>query len=276
MGLPDDYVSEMDALSSDQVEMVLAGRASGERAETRASALVDDLRRALPEEPSPEVAERHLAAMAAAAEEAGLTRSRRPGMRVLTRKRIGGLALAATFLLGGGLAAAVTLPDEADERALEAVGQGPEVAQEASAHGKAVAEVAQDPSLDGCEKGQAVAAVASSKAPEQPQGPEEDPCAQGEHEENGEGAGNGEGDEASAFGQQTAEEAQADGRGFGEQTASEAQQDGAGFGQGTAGEAGGGTPGGDAAQDGLETAEDSSGGAPEEIPSGPPEGAPGP
>jgi hypothetical protein len=216
--------------------------------------------------------------MAAAAEEAGLTRSRRSRMRVLARRRMGGLALAATFLLGGGLAAAVTLPDEADEQAWEAVGPGPEVSQEASAHGKAVTEVAQDPSLEGCEKGQAVAEVASSKAAEHRQNPADgpDPCAQDEDERNGSVSGKGRRDEASAFGKQTASEAKSDGRGFGEQTASDAQENGVGFGQDTAGEASGGTPGGDPAQEGLETAQEHSGGVPEGTPTGPPEGPPGP
>jgi hypothetical protein len=259
MDLLDDYRDEMDALSSEQVEAVISGRVPREPAAARAATLVEDLRDALREEPSSEVARAHLAAMAAAAEESGLTRSRRLTMPAVTRRRIGGLTLAATLVMGGGLAAAVTqpeLPDQASEEAWANVGQGPEVAAEASAHGKAVAAVAQDPTLEGCQKGQAVAEVASSKADDHRQDEaDRDPCVQAERVDgvengggngNGSGSGNGRGngEGASAFGNSTSEQAQADGQAFGEKTSTAAQENGEAFGQETAAAASGGNAGG--------------------------------
>lgn len=276
MDLLDDYRDEMDALSSEQVEAVLSGRVPREPAAARAAALVVDLRQALREDPAPEVARTHLAAVLAAAEESGLTRSRRSIMPVLTRRRMGGLALAATLVLGGGLAAALPppeLPEQAAQEAHEAVGQGPDVAEDASAHGKAVSELAQDPTLEGCEKGQAVAALASSKAGDHRQDGADrpDPCAREGEVENGQNGG-GRGEEASAFGQGVAEEARAGGKAFGQKTASEAQKGRGDFGKQTAQEASGGTRGGEAAEKGMATAGEASGGA--SGSGGPPPGGP--
>jgi hypothetical protein len=278
MDLLDDYRDEMDALSSEQVEAVLSGRVPQEPVAARAATLVDDLRQALREDPAPEVARTHLTAMLAAAEESGLTRSRRSIMPVLTRRRLGGLALAATLVLGGGLAAALTppeLPEQAAEEAHEAVGQGPDVAEEASAHGKAVSELAQDPTLEGCEKGQAVAALASSKADDhrQDDANRTDPCAQADDTEGAQN-GDGRGEDASALGQAVAEEARADGKAYGQKTASEAQQGQGDFGKQTAQEASGGTQGGEAAEKGLTIPGDASGGASDSGGS-PPGGPPG-
>jgi hypothetical protein len=210
---------------------------------------------------------------------------------VLTRRRIGGLALAATLVLGGGLAAAATLRPQAGEEGwvgATQAGQPPEQA----AHGQAVAAVAQDETLTGCEKGQAVAAVASSKAGEhrQDQAEKPNPCDGGDGEAEGSG---GRGDEASAFGREIAERARADGRSFGEEMAARAQEDGRTLGEDTAAQASGGASGGSdasagsadagagAADGGLATAGSASGGAaeaggpPEDLTPGPP-GAPGP
>jgi hypothetical protein len=285
MDLLDDYRDEMDALSSEQVEAVISGRVPREPAAARAATLVEDLRDALREEPSPEVARAHLAAMAAAAEESGFTRSRRLTMPAVTRRRIGGLTLAATLVMGGGLAAAVTqpeLPDQASEEAWANVGQGPEVASEASAHGKAVAAVAQDPTLEGCQKGQAVAEVASSKADDHRQDEaDRDPCVQVERVDGGEngsgsgnggGSGSGNGEEASAFGNSISEQVQADGRAFGEKTSTAAQEDGEAFGQETAAAASGGEAGGNGNGNGTGRGD----GVFVELPAGgPPPGTPG-
>jgi hypothetical protein len=278
MDLLDDYRDEMEALSPEQVEAVLSGRVAREPVAARAATLVEDLREALREEPSPEVARAHLAAMVAAAEESELSRSIRSGMPVLTRRRIGGLALVATLMMGGGLAAAVTqpeLPEQASEEAWANVGRGPEVAAEASAHGKAVSAVAQDPTLEGCEKGQAVAEVASSKGAEHRQDDADrpDPCAQADDDDgNGNGNGNGNGEAASAFGKSIAEQAQADGEAFGQETSTKAKADGEAFGQETGNAASGGRAG-TGGQAGLTTAGEVSGGA--SAGGGPPAGIPG-
>ncbi|HEX2026161.1 MAG TPA: hypothetical protein VHH92_07175 [Actinomycetota bacterium] len=273
--MADDYRDEMDALNSDEVEAALSHRAArGARAE----GLVADLRRALREEPSPEVARAHVEAMLAAS---AARSERRSTMRGVTTRRIGGVALAAVLTLGGTLAAAVTLPPQADDEAREAVGQGSEVAAEASAHGKAVREVAQDPSLEGCEKGQAVAEVASSKAQGEP--PEDverpDPCAQAEGSAPEEGGG-GRGEAGSAFGKAKAAQAREDGEALGEDTAADAQSGGADFGQDTAGQVTAGGAGsaatGQAAADdagGTTSADEASGGAAGSA--GPPAGTPG-
>ena len=131
------------------------------------------------------------------------------------------LLVAATLVVGAGTAGAVTLPpevpDAADEQVADLIlvelppieesvpGEAPpeeelreeppeegEGAEEegasASAHGKAVSEVARDDSLQGCERGQAVAAIASSKSQghRQDETDRPDPCSRGNH-------GNGEG-----------------------------------------------------------------------------------
>jgi hypothetical protein len=242
MGLLDDYLHEMDALSPDLVEAVLAGRAVPEPAAARVAALVESLRGAPPEEPTPEVAERHLAAMAAAAQEAGLTRSRRLGMHLLTRRRIGGLAVAATLMLGGGIAAALTLPEEASdiadhnvpaEPAIEA-GMPPVQVQQGSAHGQAVSQTARTSAAEGCEKGQEVAEVASENADEQ--GPAVDPCTRGDGQAEAQPAGtegSSRGEEASTEGHAIAEQAKSGGKAFGEATAGDAPVGGEGLEQPT-------------------------------------------
>jgi hypothetical protein len=276
MDLFDDYEDEMDAVTPEQMEAVLSGRVPGDPAAARAAALVEDLRDALLEEPSPEATRAHLAAMVAAAEEMVPIRSRRSAMPDVTRRRIGGVVLAATLMMGGAVAAAVTQQEPAEQAFEEAwanVGRGPEVAAEASVHGKAVSAVAHDPTLEGCEKGQAVAAVASSKAAEHPQDDADrlDPCAQAND-------GNGNGDDASAFGKSIAEQAQADGEAFGQETSTKAKEDGEAFGQETAdaasrGKSGDGNETGGGDEAGLTTAGEVSGGA--SAGGGPPDGIPG-
>ena len=95
------------------------------------------------------------------------------------------MALAAALLLVAGIAAAVTLPNQAAPPDQESVPSGapslapaPEDPSAPSSHGQAVSEVATDPALTGCEKGQAVADVASAKAAEKRNNSTEanDPC----------------------------------------------------------------------------------------------------
>jgi hypothetical protein len=290
MGLLDDYVDEMDALSPEEVDAAVSGRVREEPAAARAATLVADLRRALVAEPAPEVARRHLEAMVAAA--GGGVGARRLDMPVLTNRRkrgIGGLALAATLVLGTGLAAAVTppgqppatLPDHAADEAREAVGQGSEVSDEASAHGQAVSEVAQDATLEGCQKGLAVAAVASSKAGQSAPELPDAPCGGLDEDEDGPGGddgGDARGEEASAFGKATAEQAKAEGRGVGQDTAADASEGQAELGQETADQAsGGGNGGGSGGVGQASAAESISGEASGDASSvgGPPSGTPG-
>lgn len=111
-------------------------------------------------------------------------------MAPFTRKRAALLGLAATLILGMGVATAVTLPDQASDRAKEVVGDLPipgptgspdDPAGGANDHGEAVSSVAQGDFPEGCEKGMAVADVASGG----PVDPAVDPCQQGAGDENG-------------------------------------------------------------------------------------------
>lgn len=187
MGLFDDYQDEVERLTDDQVEAILSGEDRSSRALTT---LVRDVRLRLLEGPSPEIAARHVAAMARAARAPESSRAAAPmatfgRRRLLPRRRLTAMVLAAALLLVAGLAAAVTLPKETVRPTQDPV---PAIAPSATppaedlpeeaAHGQAVADVARDPSLTGCEKGQAVADVASAKAAENRKGPiqENDPC----------------------------------------------------------------------------------------------------
>ncbi len=194
MDLFDDYQDEMDGLDSQQIEAILSGRDPDDPVAERASVLIGEVRRALLEEPSPEVAARHLAAMEAARDEAAPGRApgpaprRKKGVRLLTRRRVAALGLAATLVLGAGIAAAIALPDRADDKTREVVPEDapPDAAPPedpaggASEHGDAVSGTARDTSVGGCEKGQAVSGVASAKASEhrRDQAERPDPCAQ--------------------------------------------------------------------------------------------------
>jgi hypothetical protein len=195
MGSWSDYPDEMDRLTPEQIEAILEARDVDDPSVGRLSSLMRDLREELLTEIPGEVAERHLAAMAAETEEEPAT-TRRNAMAPFNRKRTVLLSLAAVLILGMGVATAVTLPDQASDRAKDVVGALPipgptgsvpptDPAGEANDHGEAVSDVAQDDSVEGCEKGMAVSEVASSKAGDnQPDGPE--PCGTGE--DGGEGA----------------------------------------------------------------------------------------
>lgn len=186
MDLFDDYQDEVERLTHDQIEAILSGEDHSSRS---LSTLIRDVRLGLLENPSPEIAARHLAAMVSARPpEFGWTAApaQRIGRRrMLPRRRLTAVVVAAALLLVAGLAAAVTLPKKAAKPTQDTVPSTAPSATPASddlpeeaAHGQAVADVATDPSLTGCEKGQAVADVASGKAAENRKGPAEtkDPC----------------------------------------------------------------------------------------------------
>jgi len=174
-----DYEDEMGRLSDEQIEEILSGAEPEDPSVARQAALFAEIKQSLLAEPAPEVAARHLAAMAAAAGGPELgqasTLPRRTSMRTLTRRRIAVLGLAAGLTLTGGIAAAaagvlpgpaqdamasvasrvgITLPHSTDASSGDATSQ--------TTHGADVSSVAQSTSLQGCDKGQAIAAVASS------------------------------------------------------------------------------------------------------------------
>jgi hypothetical protein len=183
----DDYENEMERLTDDEIEVVLSG---GDHSSRHLTTLIRDVRLGLLENPSPDIAVRHLAAMAGARGPAILPAAGGPAARVsprrvLPKRRLTALALAAALLFLAGIAAAVTLPKKTDPPSPETVSKttpsmppaGQDLPEEA-AHGQAVADVAKDRSRTGCEKGQAVADVASAKAVENRNNPAEknDPC----------------------------------------------------------------------------------------------------
>jgi hypothetical protein len=90
--------------------------------------------------------------------------------RVLTPRRVAALGLAAALTLTGGLAAADVLPDPAQDAVANVAGHlgldfphSSDVPDQTS-HGKEVSNVARATQEEGCEKGQAIAEVASSFA----------------------------------------------------------------------------------------------------------------
>ena len=204
MDLFDDYQDEVDRLTDAEIDALLSGE---DHLARPVATLIRDVRLGLLENPSPGIAARHLAAMAAVRpQEAARPTSQgaRRRSHLLPRKRLTAIALAAALLFLAGLAAAVTLPNKPGEpdpdtlpTTAPSVAPTEELAEEPT-HGRAVAEVAKDPSLTGCEKGQAVAAVASAKAVEHRNNPDQknDPCAPGEAE--GEAKSRGRGDPPAA------------------------------------------------------------------------------
>jgi hypothetical protein len=220
----DDYGDEMfRRLTAERADAIVEGRGRSDDPQAMdLSAVLEDLRLELLEEPSPTVADRHLAAMAAASRASaveGLTSEpagrnamsmkpavfRKPKL-VRGRLRVAVVGLAACFVLFGGLAVAGALPEAAQDAVADAAelvgfdlpGGSSERGEEASEHGRAVSEVATSEELSGCEKGMAVAEVASSKAEEDPDLPA-DACANGEDGEDestgsqGGGSGSGSG-----------------------------------------------------------------------------------
>jgi hypothetical protein len=174
--------------TSERLEQVLAGDAPEDEEAAHLAAAVRRLRTGLLEVPSEELAARHLAAMTAARATTPSLARRRSPTRILTGRRAALVALAAAMTLTGGLAWAGALPTPAQDAIADAVSHlgldlpSSDERTPAAEHGAEVSEVARDPSLEGCEKGQAVAAVASEKSEEHRQDPAEkqDPCIQGD------------------------------------------------------------------------------------------------
>lgn len=181
----DDSWGEMDPFTPQLLEQVLAGETPEGREAARLAALVRELRQGLLEEVPDDLRERHVAAMVAAARASG---GSRPAGRAVTRRRAAVLALAAALTLTGGLAWAGALPPRAQDVVAGVASRlglelpSPSDRPEAADHGREVSEVARDPSLAGCEKGQAVAAVASEPSQAHRQDPPDrrDPCGAGD------------------------------------------------------------------------------------------------
>lgn len=190
MGPFDDYEDEMERLTSEQIEALLDGE---DHSSGQVATLIRDVRVVLLEEPAPEVAASHLAAMANAAK--GSLAPGRPipiaPVRVLPKRREATVLLAAALLIVSGIAAAVTLPNlptppEQDIVDTVAPSLAPLPSLDSAAgssaettHGQEVSDTARNSGLSGCEKGKAVSAVASAKAAEHRQNEAEknDPCA---------------------------------------------------------------------------------------------------
>jgi len=213
MGVFDDYEDEMfRRLTADRADAIIEGRGPSEDPlATELSVALEDLRLELLEEPSPEAADRHVAAMVAASRARSVVEGlvsepagrgamsmkpadlRKPTM-ARRRVRVAVVGVAACFALVGGLVVAGALPGPAQDALADAAalvgfdlpGGSSEQGEEALAFGKEVSETAQSENVSGCEKGMAVAEVATSKAEEQPELPT-DACAEGEEGEGADG-----------------------------------------------------------------------------------------
>ena len=104
-------------------------------------------------------------------------------MRPISRRGLAAVVTGAVLALGIGIAAAVTLPDQASDTAKDAVSKDPAPNDNAE-HGQAVSDTARNTPLEGCEKGQAIAAQASGKTI-----PANNPCTQGAADGNNGGNG---------------------------------------------------------------------------------------
>jgi hypothetical protein len=229
MGSHDDYRHEVERLSTEQVEAILRGRDPGEPVAGRALAVVGEIREELLQELPAGVAQRHLAAIAAARSGGRATAGQRSRVSPFGRRRLV-VALAAALAVGAGAAAAVTLQDRPDQPRQPAptdtpsgvdetgspVGGG--VPQEGvrsapnaqgrprSNHGQEVSDLARGTDLQGCEKGQAVSDRASEKAGKSlHRADNAGPCHRSDRTSSG-GRASGRGTKAS-HGQQTAKEA---------------------------------------------------------------------
>jgi hypothetical protein len=169
---PDDYLDVIgERLDAPELDRLLqAGLEAREPAAEgpldALAAAVAEVRAAFLVEPSPEMAARHLAAMAAAAEDGvavELPPRSRP-VRLFTVRRAVALGVAAALTASAALASTGSLPRPAQDfvaRVASHVGIDlPDAARQAGEHGKAVSEVATDPDRSGCEKARAVVEVA--------------------------------------------------------------------------------------------------------------------
>jgi hypothetical protein len=186
----DDYLDEMGRLRPHEIEAILSGRETEDPAAEPLAGFIRDIRHDLLEDPEADVAARHLAEMNEAGREerskaVSTSNDRRDSMRSISQRRLAVLATGAVLVLGVGVAAAVTLPDQASDTAKDAV------SNDHAEHGQAVSDTARNTSLQGCEKGQAVAAQASGKTI-----PAHDPCGHstgngGDNGTNGDNGGSG-------------------------------------------------------------------------------------
>lgn len=200
-----------DRMSFDESEEILAGRAAAHD-DTGLAGALDGLRRSLRRAPDPGEQRRHLAAMAVAARTGPPEEPERGPIGLLgthpVRRAVAGVGALALGLTAG-LALAGALPGPAQDVVAQLAGHAgvdlpggddgeppdggdgatpaghldPDASPNAE-HGEAVSAVAHDESLEGCEKGQTVSSVASSKSDDhrQDDGAQQpdDPCAQGE------------------------------------------------------------------------------------------------
>jgi hypothetical protein len=130
------------------------------------SDVVADIR-SLIQDPPENVAEQHITAMIAASElgTSRLTRLDGRKRRQKVIRRVASLGIAAALCLAtGGLAAAGTLPQPAQDAIAGLANHFGLDLPDSSEHGQQVSDVATNPNLQGCEKAQAVVAVAVSVA----------------------------------------------------------------------------------------------------------------
>jgi hypothetical protein len=186
----DDYRDEMGQLRPHEIEAIISRREASDSSAEPLAALVREVRRDLLEDPTAAVAARHLAAMNDAQRKDKGSRAvrtsddRRGSVPAISQRRLAAVATAALLLLGAAVAVAVT-PDNAGETAKNAV------SNDNTGHGQAVSDTARNTSLQGCEKGQAIAPQASGKTI-----PANEPCSRGGGggNRNGDTGGNPNGD----------------------------------------------------------------------------------
>ncbi|HXF57668.1 MAG TPA: hypothetical protein VNO34_08905 [Actinomycetota bacterium] len=161
---PGDYLDVMgERLSAEELDRLLEADPQGLPAGGAAAAVaaaVAEVRGAFLQPVRPEVAARHLAAMAAALEDGlwGGVPIRR--FRVFTVRRAAAIGIAAALTASAAMATTGTLPGPAQDFAARVANHVGIHLPEAAEHGKAVSEVATDPSLKGCDKARAVVEVA--------------------------------------------------------------------------------------------------------------------
>jgi hypothetical protein len=186
----DDYRDEMGRLRPHEIEAIISRREASDSSAEPLAALVREVRRDLLEDPTAAVAARHLAAMNDAQRKdkgpraVRTSNDRRGSVPAISQRRLAAVATAALLLLGAAVAVAVT-PDNAGETAKNAV------SNDNTGHGQAVSDTARNTSLQGCEKGQAIAGQASGKTI-----PANEPCSRGGGggNPNGDSGGNPNGD----------------------------------------------------------------------------------
>ena len=152
----------MGRLRPHEIEAIISRRETSDSSAEPLAALVREVRRDLLEDPTAAVAARHLTAMNDAQRKDKGSRAVRTSndwrgsVPAISQHQLAAVATAALLLLGAAVAVAVT-PNNAGETAKNAV------SNDNTGHGQAVSDTARNTSLQGCEKGQAIAAQASGK-----------------------------------------------------------------------------------------------------------------